>query len=124
MNIALWVVQALLAIMFILAGFPKTFQPLDMVAKRLAWVKDFPPAFTRFIGVSELLGAIGLILPALTHILPWLTGVAAIGLAIVMVGAVIFHIMRKEYSQIGFSIAILVLSIFVVYGRFVIVPIV
>ncbi len=122
MNIALWVVQALLAIMFILAGFPKTFQPLDTVAKRLAWVKDFPSAFTRFIGVSELLGAIGLILPALTHVLPWLTGVAAIGLAIVMVSAVIFHLMRKEYSSIGFSLVLFLLSLFVVYGRFVIVP--
>jgi putative oxidoreductase len=78
MNIALWVVQALLALLFLLAGFPKATQPLDRLAGRMGWVKVVPQALTRFIGIAEILGAIGLILPALTHILPWLTIAAAL----------------------------------------------
>lgn len=66
MNIALWVVQALLAIAFLMAGFQHGFQPLDKLANSIRWVRDVPPALVRLIGVSELLGGIGIVLPALT----------------------------------------------------------
>jgi len=122
MNIALWVVQVLVAIMFLLAGFPKTFQPIDTVAKRLTWAKQVPAWLVRFIGIAELLGGVGLILPALTHIVPSLTAIAAVGLVLVMVCAIIFHIARKEYSNISVGVILLVLAAFVAYGRFVLMP--
>ena len=122
MNIALWVVQVLVAIMFLLAGFPKTFQPIDTVAKRLTWAKEFPAWLVRFIGIAELLGGVGLILPALTHIVPSLTAIAAVGLVLVMVCAIIFHISRKEYPGISVGVVLLVLAAFVAYGRFVLMP--
>lgn len=122
MNITLWVVQVVLALLFLMAGFTKTFRPLETVAKSLPWVKEYPAWFTRFIGVSELLGAIGLILPGLVHILPWLTVVAAIGLAIVMVAALIFHLIRREYTGLIAPLVLLVLTLFVAYGRWVLAP--
>src|SRR6476646_9349620 len=117
MNIALWVIQILLALAFLLAGVPKATQPIPALSKRLTWAKDVPAPFVRFIGVAEILGALGLILPALTGILPWLTLAAAIGLAVIMVAAIIFHILRGETNRIAFNIVFLLLLLFVTYGR-------
>ncbi len=122
MNVALWVVQALLALAFLLAGFSKATQPLDRLAGRMGWVKVVPQGLTRFIGVSEMLGAIGLILPALTHVLPWLTIAAAVGLALVMVCAAVFHASRREYSPVSINVVLLVLALFIVYGRWMLAP--
>jgi uncharacterized membrane protein YphA (DoxX/SURF4 family) len=123
MNIALWIVQILLALAFAMAGIMKVTQPIDRLETRMGWVKDVGPRGVRLIGSLEILGAIGLILPAVTGILPWLTPVAAAGLALTMVGAMITHGRRGEYSSIGANLVLLVLSLIVVYGRFVIVPI-
>ena len=122
MNIVLWVLQILLALAFLLAGVPKAFLPIDQLAKRMTWAPDFPVAFVRFIGIAEILGAIGLIVPALTHILPWLTVAAAIGLAVVMVSAAILHATRREYSEITPGVVLLVLVALVVVGRVALVP--
>jgi uncharacterized membrane protein YphA (DoxX/SURF4 family) len=123
MNIALWIVQILLALAFAMAGIMKVTQPIDRLETRMEWVKDVGPRGVPLIGSLEILGAIGLILPAVTGILPWLTPVAAAGLALTMVGAMITHGRRGEYSGIGVNVVLLVLALFVVYGRFVIVPI-
>ncbi len=123
MNIALWIVQILLALAFAMAGIMKVTQPIDRLETRMGWVKDIGPRGVRLIGSLEILGAIGLILPAVTGILPWLTPVAAICLALTMVGAMITHGRRGEYSSIGANVVLLILALFVVYGRFVIVPI-
>jgi uncharacterized membrane protein YphA (DoxX/SURF4 family) len=123
MNIALWIVQILLALAFALAGIMKVTQPIDRLETRMGWVKDVGPRGVRLIGSLEILGAIGLILPAVTGILPWLTPVAATGLALTMVGAMITHGRRGEYSGIAANLVLLVLALFVLYGRFVIVPI-
>lgn len=123
MNILLWVLQVLLAIAFLMAGFMKASQPLDALAKRMTWVPNTPPAFVRFIGIAEILGGIGLILPALTHVLPWLTIAAAVGLVIVMISATVFHAVRREYSGIGATIVLLILAAFIVYGRLMLSPI-
>jgi putative oxidoreductase len=122
MNIALWIVQILLALAFLLAGVPKATQPIEALAKRLPWAKEMPALYVRFIGVAEILGAVGLILPALTGILPWLTIAAALGLAITMVFAIIFHLARGEMNHILPNIALLLLLLFVVYGRIVLAP--
>ena len=123
MNIALWIVQILLALAFAMAGIMKVTQPIDRLETRMEWVKDVGPRGVPLIGSLEILGAIGLILPAVTGKLPWLTPVAAAGLALTMVGAMITHGRRGEYSSIGANLVLLVLALFVVYGRVVIVPI-
>ena len=117
MNIVLWVVQGLLALAFLLAGFMKATQPVANLKKNMAWVSAFPTAFVRFIGVAELLGAIGLILPALLNIQSWLTVAAAAGLVVVMASASIFHASRREYSNIGMNIVLLLLAVFIIVGR-------
>jgi uncharacterized membrane protein YphA (DoxX/SURF4 family) len=123
MNIALWVIQILLALAFGMAGIMKVTQPIDKLEARMGWVKSVGPRGVRLIGSLEILGAIGLILPAVTGILPWLTPVAAACLALTMLGAMITHGRRSEYSQIGINLVLLVLTLFVAYGRFVIIPI-
>ena len=115
MNSALWVVQVLLAAAFIFAGVLKAFQ-YDRAKASL------PRGLVTFIGVSELLGGLGLLLPALTGILPWLTPLAAVGLAVIMILAGIFHATRGEMSSIITNVVILALTVFVAYGRFVVLP--
>ena len=122
MNIGLWIVQALVALAFIAAGAIKSSQPVDKLKKNMGWVEDVNPGFVKMIGILEILGGLGVILPAVTHILPWLTPVAAIGLAIIMVGAVVVHLRRNEASHIAAPLVLLLLSLIVVYGRFMLVP--
>ena len=96
MQLFLWVVQAVLAAAFLISGVQKATQPKERLASRLPWVEDFSPGTVRFIGIVELLGAVGLILPAATGIAPILTPIAATGLAVVMVLAAATHVRRKE----------------------------
>ena len=123
MNIALWILQILLALAFGMAGIMKVSQPIDKLETRMGWVKSVGPRGVRLIGSLEILGAIGLILPAVTGILPWLTPLAAACLALTMIGAMITHGRRGEYSQIGINVILLLLTLFVAYGRFVIIPV-
>jgi len=118
LHIILWVAQVLLALMFIMTGFMKIFQPVEELSKMLPWVAQSPEALVRFIGVSELLGGLGLILPAALRIKPALTGWAAIGLLTVMVLASILHISRGEFSAIGMNIIIAIVAAFIAWGRF------
>lgn len=125
MNIALWIVQGLLALVFLMGGFMKASKSREALKERgqsMDWVDDFSDGQIRTIGILEILGAIGLILPALTGILPILTPVAAIGLGSIMVGAAITHLRRGESSVIVMNLVLLVLALFVAYGRFVLVP--
>lgn len=123
MNVALWVVQVLLAMAFMLAGYPKAFAAFATLAKRLPWTSTVPRGLVRFIGGAELLGAAGLLLPALARILPWLTPLAAAGLALVMVLASAFNLARRQYSHIGTDVALLAMALFIVWGRFALAPI-
>jgi uncharacterized membrane protein YphA (DoxX/SURF4 family) len=118
MNVVLWIVQGVLAVMFALAGVMKTFQPKEKLAGRLPWVEDFSQPVVRLIGIVELAAALGLILPAATGIAPILTPLAATGLAVVMVLAAITHGRRKEPSGIGFNAVLFILAVFVAWGRF------
>jgi putative oxidoreductase len=122
MAIALWIVQILLALAFLLAGFMKVSQPIDNLKKNMNWVAHTSPGIVRLIGTLEILGALGLILPAVTHILPWLTPVAAVGLVLTMIGAAIFHVRLKEFSALAAPLILLLLALFIVYGRFLVVP--
>ncbi len=122
MNITLWVVQIILALAFLLAGTMKSTQPVKNLATRMTWVNSVTPWNVRLIGILEILGGIGLILPAVTHTLPWLTPTAAVGLVLTMVGAIIVHIRLKEFPALSAPVVLLLLAIFVAYGRFVIAP--
>ena len=122
MGIALWVVQILLAIVFLMTGGMKITQPKEKLDES-GFAEDFSLSTIRLIGVLELLGAIGVVLPALTGILPWLTPLAAVGLALTMIGAAITHLRRTEYSNIIVNVIFFALAVFVVYGRFVLAPI-
>src|SRR5258705_11938269 len=100
MNTVVWIVQILLALAFLMAGLMKLTQPIERPAQRMSWVNDFSPASIRVIGAVEFLGAIGVILPAWTGILPWLTPLAATGLGIVMLGAMATHLRRHEQPML------------------------
>lgn len=117
LHIALWVAQVVLALMFIMAGFMKLSQPIDQLSKSLPWVTQAPVALVRFIGIAELLGGIGLILPAALRIKPALSGWAGAGIALIMLFATVFHISRGEYKAIGMTIVIGLLALFVAWGR-------
>jgi len=119
MNIALWIVQALLALAFGMAGVMKLTQPRQKLAAQMAWVEDFRANVVKLIGALELLGAIGLILPLLTGILPWLTPVAAMGLVLTMLGAMATHRRHHENQMLVVNAVLLLLAAFVAYGRFV-----
>lgn len=116
MNLVLWILQFVLGAMFIMAGATKAFA-YDKALASLPWVKDVSHSLVSFIGISEFLGGIGLILPAATKILPVLTPVAAMGLALVMLLATAFHLSRGEYAAVGFTLALGLAAAFVAYGR-------
>ena len=117
MNIALWIAQGLLAAMYLMAGVIKTFQTAK-AKEQMPWAKERSDGFVRFVGTSELLGALGLILPLVTGILPWLTPLAAIGLIIIQLLAIFTeHLPKKEYNVIPINVVLLALAVFVVFGR-------
>ena len=117
MNISLWIAQGLMAAMFIMAGASKSFQSIEALAEGMPWVNDVSSTLVRFIGVSELLGGIGIILPAILRIKPKLTSLAAWGLVAVMVLAAGFHGMRGEYGAIGANAVFIAILAFVAWGR-------
>ena len=117
MNIALWIAQGLLAAMYLMAGILKTFNTAK-AKEQLPWAKNRSDGFVRFVGISELLGALGLILPLVTGILPWLTVLAAIGLTLIQLLAIFTeHLPKKEYNIIPVNVVFIALSAFVVFGR-------
>jgi uncharacterized membrane protein YphA (DoxX/SURF4 family) len=122
MVIVLWVVQGVLALAFLLSGILKGFTPLEGLKKNMAWIGNVPAGLVRLIGIAELLGALGLILPVATGIVPVLTIAAAVGLVLVMLSAAVFHASRKEYSTIGVNAVLLLLAAFIVVGHLVWVP--
>ena len=117
LNIVLWVLQVLLALAYLSAGYQKAFLPLDTVVKTIFWVSEVPTALVRFIGSVEILGGVGLILPALLRIKPQLTVFAGLGLTTIMTLALIFHILHAEWVALFPATVLLLLAGFVTYGR-------
>jgi hypothetical protein len=117
LTISLWSAQILLALVFGFAGAMKVFSPIEELAKNAAWIRN-SQALIRFIGISELAGALGMLLPSLTRIKPKLTSLAAVGLFIVMVLATGFHLTRGEAKVIPMTLALGALATFVAWGRF------
>ncbi len=117
MKIVLWIVQVLLALAFLAAGAMKLTTPLAELAVSLPWTADVPGLLVRFIGVAEVLGGLGLVLPAATRILPRLTPIAAAALALDMVFATIFHLVRGEAMMTPINLILAALLAFVAWGR-------
>jgi uncharacterized membrane protein YphA (DoxX/SURF4 family) len=113
MNVLLWVAQGLLALVFLVAGGSKLVMPIEEMTKQIA----FPGPFLRFLGVAEVLGALGLLLPGLLRIRPSLTPLAAVGLAIITVGATVITLRTGGGALALFPFVVAVLSAFVAYGR-------
>ena len=117
LHVTLWIVQLLLAAFFLMAGVNHALSPIAEAAQSSPWITGVPVWFARFIGFAELAGAVGVVLPAATRVMPWLTPLAAAGLAVIMVLAVPFHMMRGEANVLAFNIVPALLAAFVAWGR-------
>jgi uncharacterized membrane protein YphA (DoxX/SURF4 family) len=120
-NVFLWIVQVALALAFLGAGYDQAFL-YDDAGRRMAWVAALPKRLAVLLGLLEIVGAIALVVPALTGFQTWLTPAAALGLTVVMVLAVAYHNRRHELPQIAFSATFGLIAAFVAVGRFVISP--
>ena len=124
MDIILWILQVLLAVVFLGIGFSHAFRFDQMAAQpQTSWMLAVGRQQMRAIGILEILGAVGLILPALTGILPWLTPLAASALALLMVFAIVFHARRPgEGANIVFNVVLGIVALVIAVGRFAIEP--
>jgi hypothetical protein len=120
-NIALWIVQGLLALAYLAAGGIKVARPREQLVAsgRFDWMKDTSDAGVKAVGAVEVLGALGLILPELTGIAPILTPIAAVGLVIVQIGAIRVHLVRNERQPLPANAILLLLAAFVAIVRFI-----
>jgi hypothetical protein len=116
-NTGLWIVQLLLSAFSLAAGWNHGLRPMSETIRSSPWAADLSIPLVRFIGVAELAGAIGLVLPAATRVVPVLTPLAAIGLGLIMGLAIPFHIMRGEINVITLHIVVAGLCAFVAWGR-------
>lgn len=116
MNVTLWIIQIILAAGFVYSGWMKTIR-IESSKKTWAWVNDVPKSLVVLIGIAELLGALGLVLPWVLNITPVLTPIAAIALAVVTLLGMLFHIRRKEYRELGVNIFFIVLALIIAFGR-------
>jgi uncharacterized membrane protein YphA (DoxX/SURF4 family) len=117
-NIVLWVLQILLALVFVGAGLAKLTQPREKLRATMAWVDDVPPGVIKLAGAAEVVGAVGLVLPWWTGTVPVLTPLAAVGLIVVMIGAAITHARRSEWPMVAGNLVLLALCAVVAIGRF------
>ncbi len=118
MNTIVWIIQGILAFMFGMAGIMKTTQPKDKLVKRLPWVNDYSLKTVRFIGTSELLGGIGLIIPQIMGIIPVLSPLSAVGLGVIMVLAASHHINKNEFREVILNAVLFILLALVAFYRF------
>jgi hypothetical protein len=118
LNAVLWVVQIALAAFFAYAGYIKLAKPIAEIAKIFPWPAEVPAWSVRLLGAVDIAGAIGLLVPQLAGVLPWLTLLAALGLVALQVAAIIFHAIRGETREtVAMNLALVVGSAFVLWGR-------
>jgi uncharacterized membrane protein YphA (DoxX/SURF4 family) len=119
MNVALWIIAGLLAVAFLAGGAMKLIQPKEkLAASGMGFVQDFSAGAVKAIGALEVLAAVGLILPAALDIAPVLVPLAAVGLVLLMAGAIITHLRRHEAPVIVVNLVLLALAVLVAWGRF------
>ncbi|MGJ4943711.1 DoxX family protein [Bradyrhizobium sp. HKCCYLS1011] len=117
LRIGLWIAQGLIFVAFGSAGLIKLFTPIPQLAAMMPWAGDYSETFVRVIGLIDLAGAVGILLPALTRIMPALTVLAALGCAVLQVFAMTFHISRGEAAVTPINLVLLALALFVLWGR-------
>jgi uncharacterized membrane protein YphA (DoxX/SURF4 family) len=118
-NVVLWILAGVLAAAFLGAGAMKVARSKEQLAGAgMAWTEDFSPGMVKLIGALEVLAGIGLILPAVLDIAPVFVPLAALGLVLMMIGAAVVHVRRKELGAIAPSLVLLVLAAVVAWGRF------
>ena len=118
MNIALWIIQVLLALTFLTTGGTKLARPRLALAGQMGWVEDFGDAQVKGIGALEVLAAIGLVVPPLVHFAVFLTPLAAVGVVLLMAGAAATHLRRREPHMVAVNGVLLILAAVVAVGRF------
>jgi hypothetical protein len=123
MQTALWIFQVLLALAFLFSGGMKLLVPYQTAVSKSDVLADYSPRDVKIIGLVEVLGAVGVILPSVTGILPWLAPLAAVGLMLTMFGAASANFRHGHYSHIILNVVLLALALAVVYGRVVVLPV-
>jgi uncharacterized membrane protein YphA (DoxX/SURF4 family) len=118
MNIALWIIQVLLAISFLASGTNKLARPRLALVSQTPYVEDFTDGQVKGIGALEVLAAIGLVVPPLVHVATFLTPLAAVGLVLLMAGAAVTHLRRREPQMVAVNAVLLILAAVVAIGRF------
>ena len=121
MNGLEWVFSIILAVVFLITGVNKAFR-YEKARELFPWVKDVPRPLVQVIGIVEILGALGLILPVATGIYSWLTPVAAVALALLMLLAAVFHALRREKAESALNVVLLLMLVFVAYVRWPLMP--
>ena len=117
LNIGLWIAQVLIAAAFCMIGFIKLTTPIADLSKMMAWTGEYPEAFVRTIGIIDLAGGLGMLLPSLTRILPRLTVIAAMAATLLQILAIGFHFSRGEGALTPLNFVLLALIIFILWGR-------
>ncbi|WIW50088.1 DoxX family protein (plasmid) [Bradyrhizobium sp. 62B] len=117
LRVSLWATQAILFCVFASAGLVKLFTPIPQLAAMMPWTGQHSEAFVRAIGLIDLAGGIGVLMPALTRIVPRLTVLAALGCSVLQVLAIVFHVSRGEAEFTPLNFLLLALSVFVAWGR-------
>jgi hypothetical protein len=117
LKASLWVAQALLSALFISIAYQKILTPIPELTKMMPWTGQYSVIFVRITGLVDLAGGLGILLPALTRILPRLTVLAALGCSVLQLFAIMFHLSRGEASVIPLNLVLLSLSLFVLWGR-------
>lgn len=118
MNGIYWIIQIILTLLFGFAGIMKATQPVEKLAPNMPWVNDYPKEMVKYIGIAEILGALGIILPYWTGIAPFLTSVAGFGLALIMVLAAVYHYRKGEKQAIWLNVVLGVMALEVAIYRF------
>jgi len=116
MNIALWVAQGFAALVLLLTGALKVVTPKEKLAEKMHWVATWPPGRIKLLGLAEVTGAIGLVLPAALHIMPALTPIAAVCLATLMLGAIQTH--RRFHESFVPALVLVLVCVAIAAGRF------
>lgn len=123
LNAALWLAQALVAVSFISGGIMKLAIPIPKLADMWAWTGDLPATAVMLLGVIDIAGGIGVLLPALTRVMPRLTSLAALGCVALQVCAGLFHASRGEMAEVPVNLVFMAICAFIAWGRWKEVPI-
>jgi uncharacterized membrane protein YphA (DoxX/SURF4 family) len=117
MNIALWVLQVVLGIFFVVHAY-LLLRPPGSLQSGMSYILEMPAGLRRFAAIAEGLAGLALVFPPLLRVLTWLTPLAAAGLVLLMLGAIVFHVRRREYPNVGFNAVLGVLAGVIAWGRF------